>query len=88
MSRCSNFQISGNIENGIIALFWGNGIVDCKNLDVSSELEIYHRGSNDIKLSHVNILRGGIYSTGNVILYESPQTLNVNVFYTGRLIFN
>ena len=87
-NNVSNFQISGNIENGIIALFWGNGIVDCKNLDVSSELEIYHRGSNDIKLSHVNILRGGIYSTGNVILYESPQTLNVNVFYTGRLIFN
>lgn len=83
----SNFYLSGQTINLDLHFPWGSGRFYGENLIVTNLLNVTHRGYNDLMIYPIYLLQGNIYSTGNVILKNNPEIINVNQFYTGRIIF-
>ncbi len=83
----SNAFITGTVNNLFIGFYAGDGLFDGTGL-VSQNIEIFHRGSNDMILNPQQSMTGEIRSTGDVILVNVPPLVDVQVFYTGQLIFN
>ena len=65
----------------------GNGRFEGENL-VAQNINIFHRGSNDMVVNPQQSLTGSIRSTGNVISVNEPPLVNVEEVFSGRLIFN
>jgi hypothetical protein len=82
----SNFFLSGQAENAFIGLYSGDGRVEAANFIVQ-DLNIYHRSSNKMYVSPRQSIRGEIRGVGNVIAVFQPPVVEVEEFYTGRLIF-
>lgn len=82
----SNFFLSGQAETAFIGLYSGDGRVEATNLIVQ-DLNIYHRSSNKMIVNPRQAIRGEIRSVGNVIAVFQPPVVEVEAFYTGRLIF-
>ena len=82
----SNVFISGSVTDLSIGFFSGDGRFEGANL-IAQNINVFHRGSNDIILNPQQSLTGSIRSTGNIISLNEPPTVNVEEFYTGRLIF-
>ncbi|NNF20289.1 MAG: DUF2807 domain-containing protein, partial [Flavobacteriaceae bacterium] len=64
----------------------GDSRVEAREL-VTSELKINHRGSNDILVFPVNTLSGTLRGTGNVLVYNRPDTVDMEQLFTGKLIY-
>lgn len=82
----SNFFLTGQAETAFIGLYSGDGRVEAANLMVQ-DLNIYHRSSNKMIVNPRQAIRGEIRSVGNVIAVFQPPVVEVEAFYTGRLIF-
>ncbi len=82
----TNVFLSGSVTDLSIEFFSGDGRFEGANLMVQN-VDIFHRGSNDIIINPQLSLTGEIRSTGNVISLNEPPTVDVEEFYTGRLIF-
>lgn len=82
----SVFKISGNTTNLNIQFFSGIGRFDGKDL-VATHVKIYHRGDNRLNINPQQSLKGGLYSTGDVISYNRPPIVEIEEFFTGKLIF-
>lgn len=82
----SVFNISGNTTNLNIQFYSGIGRFDGKDL-IATHVNIYHRGDNSLKVNPQQSLKGGLYSTGNVISYNRPPIVEVDEYFTGKLIF-
>ena len=82
----ANFYLSG--KTGFLrASFWaGDGRLEAREL-VADSIQIFHRGTNKMILNPQNALRGEIRSTGDVISVNRPPVVEVQSFYTGKLIF-
>jgi hypothetical protein len=85
-NNISNFYISGNTRFLDILFTWGNGFFYGENMSITNLVYLFHRGSNDIILKTSSEIKGNLYSTGNLILKENPQEINVNQLFTGRII--
>ena len=83
----SNFFLSGNIENLDIQLLEGDSRLPLENLNVN-HVKVFHRGTNDIIVSPNESISGELRSTGNLILKNRPAVLNVETFFTGRVIIS
>lgn len=82
----SNFYLTGR-TGYLIAQFWaGDGRLEAREL-VADSIKIFHRGTNKMVLNPQQSLKGEIRSTGDVILVNRPPVVDVQVFYTGKLIF-
>lgn len=82
----SNFYLSGK-TGYLVAQFWaGDGRLEARELEADS-IQIFHRGTNKMILNPQNALRGEIRSTGDVISVNRPPLVEVQSFYTGKLIF-
>jgi hypothetical protein len=86
-NNLSNIFISGTVEDLLVRFYAGDGRFEGANL-IAQNIEIFQRSSNDIILNPQLSLTGEIRSTGDVILVNEPPILNVQQFYTGRLIIN
>ena len=84
----SNFYLDGESINLNVFFAWGDGKFFGSNLKVTYILNVEHRGSNDIYIFPLNKLTGNIFSTGNVILENIPNFINVTQHYSGHLIYN
>jgi hypothetical protein len=82
----SNFFLSGQAETAFIGLYSGDGRVEAANFEVQ-DLNIYHRSSNKMIVNPRQSIRGEIRSVGDVIAVFQPPVVEVEEFYTGRLIF-
>ncbi len=82
----SNFFLSGQAETATIGLYSGDGRVEAANF-IIQELNIYHRSSNKMIVNPRQSIRGEIRSLGDVIAVFQPAVVEVEEFYTGRLIF-
>jgi hypothetical protein len=82
----SNFFLSGQAETAFIGLYSGDGRVEAANFEVQN-LNIYHRSSNKMIVNPQQSIRGEIRSVGDVIAVFQPLVVEVEQFYTGRLIF-
>lgn len=85
-NNVSNFTIFGNSLNSTLAVYWGNGKIDCSNFLIQDKITFFHRGSNDMKIKVNGDLEGNIYGVGDVILLTTPLNTNVIEHFTGKLI--
>jgi len=82
----SFFYMSGSVENVSIGFFAGAGRFEGRKLTVQN-LEVYHRGSNDMIVNPQQSLTGELLGTGDLISVNQPPIVDIEEVYTGELIF-
>ncbi len=82
----SNYFLSGKAENFNVFFAAGDSRLDAPELLVQN-YQIFHRGTNKMILFPVQSLKGELRSSGNVIAKNRPPIVDVEEYYTGRLIF-
>ena len=82
----SIFDIDGNAGDLFVGFYSGVGRFEGKSL-VADNVQIYHNGQNDILVDPQESLRAEIISTGNIISYNRPDSIDVTSIYRGDLIF-
>ncbi|HUH51491.1 MAG TPA: head GIN domain-containing protein [Flavobacterium sp.] len=83
----SYFKISGTSNSMFVAFWAGVPRIEAPNFKVNT-IDVFQRSSNDMILHPIDEIRGNIYSTGNVILKNTPNLIDVQQHYTGELIIN
>ena len=86
-NKISSFYLSGEVENLDIGFYAGDSRLEGANL-VAQNVSVFHRGSNDMIVNPQQSISGELRSTGNVIATNRPPVVEVEEFYTGRLIFD
>lgn len=86
-NNISSFYISGATENLFVGFYSGSGRFEGSNL-IAQNVEVYHRGSNDMIVNPQLSLTGELVGTGDLISVNIPVTVSVQQYYTGQLIFN
>ncbi len=82
----SNYFLTGKAENFNVFFAAGDGRLDAPGLIVKN-YQIFHRGTNKMIVFPVESIKGELRSSGNVIAKNRPAVVNVESYYTGRLIF-
>jgi len=82
----SNYFLKGKVENFNVFFANGDSRLDAPNLIVQN-YEIFHRGTNKMIVYPVQSISGELRSSGNVIAKNRPPIVDVEEYYTGRLIF-
>lgn len=82
----ASYFLSGNVKNMFVGFYSNDGRLEASNLLVQN-LRFYHRSSNLFLVNPQKSLRGEIRSTGDVISRNKPAIVEVEEFYTGKLIF-
>ena len=82
----SNFYLSGKTKDLTIYFANGDTRFEGKNL-ISENVTILQVSSNDILIHPTKSLKGTIHSVGNVISFNQPPIIEVNVLSKGKLIF-
>jgi hypothetical protein len=86
-NNLSFYFLNGKAENLSINFAAGNGRFEGQDL-VAQNINVFHRGSNDMVVNPQQSLTGSIRSTGDVISVNEPPIVNVEEVFSGRLIFN
>ncbi len=84
-NNLSQFQITGRTQQLQIHFYGGFSRFEGQNL-TANDIYVFHRSSNDLLLFPVNSLSGEIRSTGNVLIFNEPNSINVAEHFTGTLI--
>ncbi|WP_375239074.1 head GIN domain-containing protein [Aurantibacter sp.] len=78
--------ISGTTDR--LSLFYASGDSRFEGRTlIAQEVNIFHRGTNDITVNPQIRLTANLVSTGNVISVNTPADLDIQEQYTGRVIF-
>ena len=85
-NNLSSFFISGTVENLYVGFFAGVGLFEGRNL-VAQNVDIFHRGSNNMVVNPQQSISGELRGVGDVIAVNQPPTITLEQFYTGALIF-
>ncbi|MBN4070375.1 DUF2807 domain-containing protein [Olleya sp. AH-315-F22] len=85
-NNISSFYITGQTENLNIGFFAGSGRFEGENL-IAENVDVFHRGSNDMIVNPQQSITGELRSTGDLISRNQPPIVEVQQFYTGQLIF-
>lgn len=85
-NNLSSYYISGEVENLFVGFYSGIGRFEGENL-IAQNVNIYHRGSNDIIINPQEELTGNLYGAGNLVSINRPDVVDVVQHYTGVLIF-
>jgi len=86
-NNLSFFYLTGSTSNLSVNFPNGNGRFEGSDL-IAENVSVFHRGTNDILVNPQQSLTGRLLSTGNLISFNQPPTVNVEETFTGRLIFN
>lgn len=82
----SVFKIKGETED-LEVNFWGsNGRLEAENLK-ANKVNVYHRSSNDMIVFPIEEIRGQLLSTGDLVLKNMPDTIDIEQIYTGQVIY-
>ena len=80
----SVFRLEGKCKR-LFAGFYG----EAPRLEAASlqarEIDVFQRSANDMLLYPVDRVSGDIFSTGDVILYHRPPSVNIREHYRGRV---
>ena len=82
----SHFYLSGSVNYFDIYIADGDSRVEARNL-IAQTVEVQHRGTNKLIVNPQQLLKGEIRSTGDVISVNQPAVVDVETFYSGKLIF-
>lgn len=83
----SNYFLTGKVDDCNVFFANGDGRLNAPDLIVQN-YNIFHRGTNKMILFPVQSLKGELRSSGNVIAKNRPAIIDVDEYYTGRLIFD
>jgi len=83
----SIFTLEGSTANLQVGFHSGSSRFIGNNL-IAHNVSITQKSSNDILVNPQNNLSGNIYSIGDVISYNHPNTVSIVEHCSGRLIFN
>ncbi|WP_298317744.1 head GIN domain-containing protein [uncultured Aquimarina sp.] len=85
-NNIASFFISGDTNTLNITFASGTGRFEGSNL-IAQNINVRHRGTNKIIVNPQQSIKGEILSTGDVISVNRPSIVEVEEFFTGRLIF-
>jgi hypothetical protein len=85
-NNLSRVFISGFVNNLFIGFYSGDTRFEGANL-IAQNIVIFQRSSNDMIVNPQQSLTGEIRGTGDVISLNRPPIVEVEEFYTGKLIF-
>ncbi len=80
------FRLRGAAARFNATIAAGDSRIEAEAL-TAQEVVLNHRGSNDILVNPQTGLSGVIRGTGDVLSYNRPDTVSVEILYKGRLIF-
>lgn len=86
INNLTTTTVTGTVENLNLGFFSGDGRFEGRNL-TAQNVTIFHRGSNDIIVNPQMSLTANLVSTGDVIVVNTPATLDIQEQFTGRVIF-
>lgn len=86
-NNISSFYINGTVNTLFVGFYSGAGRFEGDNL-IAQNVEVFHRGSNDMVVNPQISLTGELRGTGNLISVNQPPTVNVEELYVGELIFD
>jgi len=86
-NNLSFFYLEGAVTNLFIGFYSGSGRFEGENL-VAQNVDVFHRGSNDMIVNPQQSLTGELRGTGNLISINEPPVVDIDCFYTGKLIFD
>lgn len=82
----SVFKISGKTDF-LKVNFWGaNGRLEAGHLEAET-VAIFHRSSNDMVVFPLKKIEGKLMSTGNLVLKNVPEIIDIEQIYTGKIIY-
>jgi len=87
INNLSSVFITGAVNDLFIGFYSGDARFEGANL-IAQNINIFQRSSNDIIVNPQQSLTGEIRGTGDVISLNRPPIVDVEEFYTGRLIFD
>jgi len=85
-NNVTSFFIDGNTQTLNIIFASGTGRFEGADL-IAQDVIIKHRGTNKMIVNPQQSITGEILSTGDVISVNRPSVVEVQEFFTGKLIF-
>ena len=85
-NNVSRFYISGQTNELLANFYDGHGRLLGENLEAKN-IQVFHRGSNDMIVKPTESITGKMVSTGNIILKNVPPVVDVEELYQGRVIY-
>jgi len=82
----SFYNLRGKTINFNIVFASGDSRLEAEAL-IAENVSFNHRGSNDIRISPQQSLKGTLRGTGDVVSFNKPATVEVEQLYKGELIF-
>jgi len=86
VNNLSSIYIRGQVEDLFVGYYSGDARFEGRHL-IAQNINIFQRSSNDMVVNPQQTLTGEIRSTGDVIVVNTPITVDVQQFYTGHLVF-
>ena len=80
------FQLSGTADSFNITVAAGDSRIEAENL-IANNVNLNHRGSNNIFVNPQERISGVIRGNGDVISSNRPPEINIEELFNGRLIF-
>ena len=85
-NNLSRFTISGSTETLFVGFYTGLCAFNGMDL-IAQDVSIVQRSSHDIIVNPQQSLKGEIRSVGDVISIQKPPVVEVEEYYSGRLLF-
>ena len=82
----SFYNLRGKTTNFNIIFASGDSRLEAEAL-IAENISFNHRGSNDMRLSPQESLKGTLRGTGDVVSFNRPAVVEVEQLYKGELIF-
>jgi hypothetical protein len=82
----SYFKLNGNTNDLNIVVAAGDSRIEAEAL-VAQNVDVNHRGSNDIRINPQQSLTGIIRGTGDLISVNRPDSVDVEITFRGQLLF-
>ncbi|MAB47400.1 MAG: hypothetical protein CMC05_02105 [Flavobacteriaceae bacterium] len=86
-NNISSFYIDGEVDDLFVGFFSGSGRFEGENL-IAQNVDVNHRGSNDMIVNPQASLTGILRGTGNIISVNVPPIVDLERIYTGQLFFD
>jgi len=86
VNNLSSMFVRGQVDDLFVGYYSGDARFEGRHL-IAQNIDIFQRSSNDMIVNPQLSLTGEIRSTGDVISVTTPSTVDVEEFYTGKLIF-
>ena len=81
----SNVFLSGKTKEFFAGAYSGDGRIEAQKLR-AEKVSFFHRGTNDILVYPVDLLKGKLVGLGNIIFYNEPATRSVEDEGPGQLL--